>query len=161
MPSFDVVSEVDMHELSNAVDQANREVGNRFDFKGVDAKFTIADSVITVSAEVDFQLHQMMDILQNKLVKRGIDIACLKQGDVVESGQRATMPVTVQQGIESDLARKIVRRGNVKMSVVDYPLAPEYNYKKTTEKRWSITKDTKQSMIVFFAFKRTKPSMGI
>jgi len=109
MPSFDIVSEVDMHELNNAVDQANREVGTRFDFKGVDAEFSVTDSIITVSAEVDFQVKQMLDILQGKLVKRGIDVACLKQGEVSEAGQRASMPVTVQQGIESDLARKIVK----------------------------------------------------
>ena len=109
MPSFDIVSEVDIHELNNAVDQANREVANRFDFKGVDAEFSLTDSVITVSAEVDFQIKQMLDILKGKLVKRGIDVACLKEGEISVSGQRATLPVTVQQGIESDLARKIVK----------------------------------------------------
>lgn len=109
MPSFDIVSEVDMHELNNAVDQANREVANRFDFKGIDAEFSLTDSVITVGAEVDFQIRQMMDILQGKLVKRGIDVTCLKEGEVSVTGQRASLPVTVQQGIESDLARKIVK----------------------------------------------------
>ena len=93
----------------NAVDQANREVGTRFDFKGVDAEFSLQESIITINAEVDFQLKQMLDILQGKLVKRGIDVACLKEGEVTVSGQRATLPVTVQQGIESDLARKIVK----------------------------------------------------
>lgn len=109
MPSFDVVSEVDMHELANAIDQSNREVGTRFDFKGVDASFTLNDPVINLEAEVDFQLQQMLEILRGKLVKRGIDVSCLKSGDVTESGRRATMPVTVQQGIDSDLARKIVK----------------------------------------------------
>lgn len=109
MPSFDIVSEVDLHELNNAVDQANREVGTRFDFKGVDAEFTLADSVITLTAQVDFQIQQMLDILKSKMVKRGIDITCLKEGDVTVTGQRASLPVTVQQGIESDLARKIVK----------------------------------------------------
>lgn len=109
MPSFDIVSEVDMHELGNAVDQANREVGTRFDFKGVGAEFSLQESIITLNAEVDFQLKQMLDILQGKLVKRGIDVACLKEGEVNVTGQRASLPVTVQQGIESDLARKIVK----------------------------------------------------
>lgn len=109
MPSFDIVSEVDMHELGNAVDQANREVGTRFDFKGVDAEFSLQESIITLNAEVDFQLKQMLDILQGKLVKRGIDVACLKEGEVSVTGQRASLPVTVQQGIESDLAKKIVK----------------------------------------------------
>lgn len=109
MPSFDIVSEVDQHELNNAIDQANREVGNRFDFKGVDARFEWSDPVITLHAEVDFQLKQMLDILKDKLVKRGIDVACLAPGDVEETGQHAAMPVTVQQGIDAELARKIVK----------------------------------------------------
>ncbi len=109
MPSFDIVSEVDMHELNNAIDQANREVGNRFDFKGVDASFTLSDSVITLSAEVDFQLQQMLDILKGKMVKRGIDVSSLDPGETEESGRRASMQVRVLQGIEPDLARKLVK----------------------------------------------------
>jgi uncharacterized protein YajQ (UPF0234 family) len=110
MPSFDIVSEVDLHEVNNALDQANREVGTRFDFKGVDAKFSLNESSdIVISAEVDFQIHQMLDILRGKLVKRGIDIKALKEGDVEISGQKATMLVKLQQGIDSDLARKIVK----------------------------------------------------
>lgn len=109
MPSFDIVSEVDMHELTNAIDQANREVGTRFDFKGVDASFALSDDVITLSAQVDFQLQQMLDILKTKLVRRNLDVACLDVGEVVESGQRATLPVKVRQGIDADLARKIVK----------------------------------------------------
>jgi uncharacterized protein YajQ (UPF0234 family) len=110
MPSFDVVSEVDLHEVNNAIDQANREVGTRFDFKGVDAKFTLNEaSTVEISAEAEFQVQQMLDILRGKLVKRGIDTKALKEGSVEMSGQRATMQVTVQQGIDSDLARKIVK----------------------------------------------------
>ncbi len=110
MPSFDIVSEVDLHEINNAIDQANRETGTRFDFKGVDAQFKLNDqSDIEVSAEVDFQVQQMLEILRAKLVKRGVDTKALKEGDVVTTGQRATMIVKVQQGIESDLARKIVK----------------------------------------------------
>jgi len=110
MPSFDVVSEVDLHEVNNAIDQANREVGTRFDFKGVDAKFTLNEaSTVEISAEAEFQVQQMLDILRGKLVNRGIDTKALKEGSVEMSGQRATMQVTVQQGIDSDLARKIVK----------------------------------------------------
>ena len=110
MPSLDVVSEVDLHEVNNAIDQANREVGTRFDFKGVDAKFTLNEaSNVEISAEAEFQVQQMLDILRGKLVKRGIDTKALKEGSVEMSGQRATMQVTVQQGIDSDLARKIVK----------------------------------------------------
>lgn len=110
MPSFDIVSEVDMHEVNNAIDQSNREVGTRFDFKGVDAKFTLTESSdISITAEVDFQVHQMLDILRGKLVKRGIDTKAIREGEVEIVGQKATMPVKLQQGIESDLARKIVK----------------------------------------------------
>lgn len=109
MPSFDVISEVDTHELTNAVDQANREIGTRFDFKGVDAKFELKENLITLTADVDFQLQQMLDILRGKLVKRNIDISCLKIEDPVVVGQRATQKVTVIQGIEADTARKIVK----------------------------------------------------
>ncbi|GJM12302.1 MAG: UPF0234 protein [Pseudohongiella sp.] len=110
MPSFDIVSEVDMHELNNALDQSNREVGTRFDFKGVDASFELnKDSNISVKAEADFQIQQMLDMLRSKMVKRGIDVKSLKEGDVQLVGQKATMIVTVMQGIEADIARKIVK----------------------------------------------------
>jgi hypothetical protein len=109
MPSFDIVSEVDMHELTNAVDQASREIGTRFDFKGVDAKFELKDNVITMNAQVEFQLEQMLEMLKGKLVKRKIDITCLKIEDPELVGQRATQKVIVQQGIETEIARKIVK----------------------------------------------------
>ena len=110
MPSFDIVSEVDMHEIANAIDQANREVGTRFDFKGIDAKFELVSSTaISVSAEVDFQVHQMLDVLRGKIIKRGVDTKSLIEGDIQVSGQKATMMVKIQQGIESDVARKIVK----------------------------------------------------
>ena len=110
MPSFDIVSEVDMHELNNALDQSNREVGTRFDFKGIDASFELDnDSNIKVIAEVDFQIQQMLEMLRSKMVKRAIDTKSLKEGDVQLIGQKASMIVTVQQGIEADIARKIVK----------------------------------------------------
>ncbi len=109
MPSFDVVSELNMHELSNALDQANKEVDTRFDFKGSDASFEQKELLITLDAAVDFQLAQMLDILQNKLVKRGIDISCLKIEEPIESGKRVKQEVKVQQGIDSELAKKMVK----------------------------------------------------
>ena len=110
MPSFDVVSEVDMHEMSNAIDQANREVDTRFDFKGVDSKFELIEQEgIHISAEADFQVRQMIEILRSKLVKRGIDTKSLIEADVEVVGQKAIMIAKIQQGIESDLARKIVK----------------------------------------------------
>jgi len=111
MPTFDIVSEVDVHEVRNAMEQSNKEVGTRFDFKGIDASFALAKvNEITLTAEVDFQLQQMLEILRGKLVKRGVDVKSLSEGDVQLSGQRATLAVTVQQGIESDIARKLVKQ---------------------------------------------------
>lgn len=109
MPSFDVVSEVDMHELSNAVDQANREVDTRFDFKGSDAKFEQSEAELTLTAQSEFQLEQMMDILQKKMVKRGVDIGSLEVGEPETANMRARQKVTVRQGIDKDLAKKIVK----------------------------------------------------
>lgn len=110
MPSFDVVSEIELAEVRNAVDQANREIGTRFDFKGVDASFELNDAQITVSAEGEFQVQQMLDILRNKLIKRNIDIKSMQEGDIVESGKKASMDVTMQQGIDTDIARALVKK---------------------------------------------------
>jgi uncharacterized protein YajQ (UPF0234 family) len=109
MPSFDIVSELDAHEVSNAVDQANREVGTRFDFKGADAKYELKDFVITLTAQAEFQLKQMTDILMLKLSKRGIDVSCTKFDEPVVLGQTARQVVTLRQGIESELAKKLQR----------------------------------------------------
>ena len=109
MPSFDVVSEVDMHEVTNAVDQANREVRTRFDFKGTDSSFSRDDAAITLKSESEFQLKQMLDMLQGKLSKRGVDIACLKIADPELAGKEARQLVTIRQGLEKELARKIVK----------------------------------------------------
>lgn len=109
MPSFDVVSKVDSHELSNAIDQANREVDTRFDFKGVGAKFEFKDDVINLSAKEDFQLRQMMDILRLRVSKRDIDVACLKADEPVMSGMTAKMNIQVKQGIDQKLAKKMVK----------------------------------------------------
>ncbi len=118
MPTFDIVSEVDMHEMSNAVDQAQREMSNRFDFKGVDASFELTDTEIVISAEVDFQTQQMLDILHNKMASRKLDIAALKLGEVEMSGQRAVLKAAIQQGIESETARKMVKKvKDLKMKV--------------------------------------------
>src|SRR5690606_1648964 len=107
MPSFDIVSEVDTHELTNAVDQASRELTTRFDFKGVDAKFALDDNIISQSAPSDFQLKQMTDILKQRLTARGIDIRCLEFGDVETNLAGARQKVTVRQGIERETAKKI------------------------------------------------------
>lgn len=109
MPSFDVVSEVDHHELSNGIDQANREVTTRFDFKGTGSKFELTEQVITMSTESDFQLQQMYDMLCNKLVKRGIDISCLEKGEAVIQARTATQTVKVNEGIDTLTAKNMVK----------------------------------------------------
>src|SRR5690554_6509359 len=103
MPSFDIVSEVNLHEASNAVDQANREVSTRFDFKGSNARYDLSETVVTLHAQTEFQLQQMLDILQTKQAKRGVDIACLKIDPPQVSGKEARQTVTLRQGIDSAL----------------------------------------------------------
>jgi len=109
MPSFDVVSDFDAHEASNAIDQSNREVTTRFDFKGTGSKYELDDQVISLTSQSDFQLQQMLDILRQKLVKRGIDIACLEEKEPEFSGSEARQQVILRKGIDSDLARKLVK----------------------------------------------------
>lgn len=109
MPSMDVVSEVDQHELANAVDQANREVGNRFDFKGTDSSFKVEGEKIVMCSGSDFQLRQMIEILHNKMAKRGLDIGCLEARDPTPSGKTVSQELLVRQGLDSDMARKLVR----------------------------------------------------
>ncbi len=109
MPSFDVVSEVDKHELNNAVDQSNREIKTRFDFKGSNANIQVNDKELVLTAESDFQIKQMLDIMHSKMVKRGIDISCLKPGEIEEIGHKAILKILVQEGLDADLSRKIVK----------------------------------------------------
>ncbi len=109
MPSFDVVSDFDAHEARNGVDQANREVNTRFDFKGTGSKFELDDQVITLTSQSDFQLQQMLDILRQKISKRGIDIACFDVQEPETSVNEARQRVILKKGIDSDLARKLVK----------------------------------------------------
>ncbi len=109
MPSFDIVSEVNLHELSNAVDQSNRELSTRFDFKGSDAHVEYQDTSLTLQAENEFQLNQMTDILHKKLAKRGVEIASLEAGQVEIKNRQARLPMTVKQGIDKETAKKLVK----------------------------------------------------
>jgi uncharacterized protein YajQ (UPF0234 family) len=108
MPTFDAVSEVDKHELTNAVDQANRELSTRFDFKGTQAKFELDEYVITLHAPSAFQLRQMMDILRGRVSARSIDVRCLDAAEPIENLGGARQVVTVQQGIDQPTAKKLV-----------------------------------------------------
>ena len=109
MPSFDVVSEVELHEVSNAVDQANREVSTRFDFNGTSAQFEQKGLEVTLTGDADFQLKQLCDILEGKLIKRKIDIKCLEYGDLQASGKGMNQVVVIRQGLDSMLCKKVVK----------------------------------------------------
>ncbi len=109
MPSFDVVSEVDSHEVTNAVDQANRELSQRFDFKDSGAVFELNDMTVSVKAQVEFQLKQMLEILKLRLAKRGVDVKCLEIKDPVVNLAAAVQEVTLRQGVDAEAARQIVR----------------------------------------------------
>jgi uncharacterized protein YajQ (UPF0234 family) len=109
MPSFDAISEVDLHELHNAVDQANRELSTRFDFRGVDANFKRNEAEVEMTAEADIQLDQMLEILRSKLVARKIDTRVIDGQDPRPRGKLLHQTVLIRQGIETELARKIVK----------------------------------------------------
>ncbi len=110
MPSFDIVSEVDKQEVKNAVEQTNKEVSTRFDFKGSEARVEQAEYVLTVYADDEFKLGQVLDILNGKLTKRGVDIKCLDLGKTEKvSGNKVKQAVTVKTGVETELAKKIVK----------------------------------------------------
>ena len=109
MPSFDVVSEVDKHALTNAVDQASRVITNRYDFKGVDATFARKDFEVTLTADAEMQLENMLDALRSSLHKNGIGISCLEVGDIKGVGKQVKREVVVRTGIETELAKKIVK----------------------------------------------------
>ena len=109
MPSFDIVSELDKHEVQNAIDQANRELGNRFDFRGTGCAFELEGFVVTLKAQGDFQLKQMLEILKPRLVARGIDIRCMDIADPEVNLAAAKQKVTLKQGIEQKVAKDIIR----------------------------------------------------
>jgi uncharacterized protein YajQ (UPF0234 family) len=110
MPSFDIVSETDLQEVRNAVDQANREIATRFDFKGVKASFELADDKILMTAEQEFQLNQMMDILRQKLVKRSVDLKALDPKDPVTTLNAARQEILLKQGVDTETAKSMVKR---------------------------------------------------
>jgi hypothetical protein len=108
MPSFDIVSEVDSHELTNAVDQASRELTKRFDFRGTSAEFELEENAVKLKGDSEFQLQQMMDILRQRLTARSIDVRCLEPSEIETNVAGARQTVKVKQGIEQAAAKKIV-----------------------------------------------------
>jgi uncharacterized protein YajQ (UPF0234 family) len=109
MPTFDICSEIDLQEVRNAVDQANREIGTRFDFKGVKASFELTDGKVLMVAEQEFQLQQMMDILRQKLVKRSVDLKALDPRDPITTLNAARQEIGLKQGVDTETAKRIVK----------------------------------------------------
>ncbi len=109
MPSFEIKSDLNTHEVANAVDQANRIIQNRFDFKGTGAIFVLGEGTISLSSQEEFQLHQMLPILKESLTKRGIDLKCLHLGDIEVSSGNAKQLVTLKEGIDQESGKKIIQ----------------------------------------------------
>ena len=109
MPSFDIVSEVDKHQLTNAVDQVNRTVANRFDFKGADAEVEMTDFSLLVRADAEIQVTQMVDLLRGAMIKCDIDPLAMEVGELEQSGKQVKVPITLKNGLDKELAKKIVK----------------------------------------------------
>ena len=110
MPSFDIVSEINLEEVRNAVDNANREISTRLDFRGVEASFELKESIVTMTADNDFQLKQMLDILRGTCVKRSVDTAAFEEKDVQHIGKIYKQAIAFKQGIEQDTAKKLIKQ---------------------------------------------------
>ena len=142
MPSFDIVSEVNQVEVRNAVDQCNKEVTNRFDFKGSDARVEIGENVLTVFADDEFKLGQVRDVLTGKLSKRGVDVRCLEPGAAEKiSGNKVKQDVSVRAGVEQELGKRIVRM------IKDSKLKAQGSIQGDTVRVSSTKKDSLQEII--------------
>ena len=109
MPSFDIISEYDSHEVTNAIDQASKEISTRFDFKGTDSSVELNEDKVIMISESTFQLQQMFSVVCAKLSRRGIDITCMDVGDPKGSGKQMRQEITLKQGLDSATAKKIVK----------------------------------------------------
>ncbi|NOS89537.1 MAG: YajQ family cyclic di-GMP-binding protein [Methylococcaceae bacterium] len=109
MPSFDIISELDRHEVSNAIDQASKEINTRFDFKGTQSSLELTDEKLIMVSESTFQLQQMFSVVVSKLSRRGVDVACLDVGEAKGSGKLMRQEITLKQGLDSPLAKQIVK----------------------------------------------------
>jgi uncharacterized protein YajQ (UPF0234 family) len=120
MPSFDIVSQVDRQEVKNAIEQTNKEIQNRFDFKGSDARVEEAELVLTVYADDEFKLGQVMDVLRTRLAKRNVDVRCLESGATEKiSGDKVKRPVTVKVGVPQEKAKlmqKLIKDSKIKVA---------------------------------------------
>lgn len=144
MPSFDVVSEVDKHEAQNAVDQANRDLSTRFDFKGVNASFELKEFIVTLTANEEFQIEQMKPMLESAMIKRKIRVSCLEYGDCVGAGKQVKVLATMRQGIDKDLARVMVK--SIKESKIKVQAAIQGEMVRVTGKKRD---DLQEAMALF------------
>lgn len=133
MPSFDIVSKINSHEINNAVDQANKEVTTRFDFKDTNAHFELKDEKILLVAPTEFHLKQMKDILTAKLSKRDVDIRSFKFNDITSSLKEAKQEVEIKQGIETTIAKDIIKR--IKQSSIKVQAAIQGDQIRVTGKK--------------------------
>ncbi|MCJ8314710.1 MAG: YajQ family cyclic di-GMP-binding protein [Saccharospirillaceae bacterium] len=133
MPSFDIVSELDKHELTNAIDQASRIIANRFDFKGSNASFDLTDGQVILKAESEFQIEQMQDMLMDAFIKRKLDVKSLDYQDMKPSGQEVKQIALVKEGIDSDNARKVVK--SIKASKIKVQAAVQGEQVRVTGKK--------------------------
>ena len=155
MASFDIKSEIDHHEITNAVDQANRILQNRFDFKGTGAEFSLMDNQITLSAVEEFQIHQMLPILNESLAKRSVDLKSLKPGEVEVSTGSASQIMNLQEGIDKELGKKIttlVKQSKVKVQASIQGNSIRINGKKRDELQqiMKVIKDQKYNIPLQF-----------
>ncbi len=142
MPTFDIVSEIDKHELTNAVDQANKEVTTRYDFKGTDSSYALKDTTVTLLTESDFQLTQMFDILVQKANRRGIDIKCMEAGDPDIQLKTAKQAIEMKEGLDAPLAKKIIKA--IKDSKLKVQAASQGDSIRVTGKKRDDLQDTMQ-----------------
>ena len=110
MPSFDIKSELNLHEVTNGVDQANRVIDNRFDFKGTNAKFSFEEGNIILSSQEEFHVQQMLPILKESLAKRGVDLKSLKEENIELATSSASQKIILQEGIDKEMAKRIIQR---------------------------------------------------
>jgi len=144
MPSFDTVSELDMHEVTNAIDQAKRELGNRWDMKNVETDIVLEKERVIFSAEADFQLDQLIDMLRMAFAKRGLDVRSLSRSDDGKSGKLVKRIYDIKQGIDQDTAKKMVKM--VKESKMKVQVAIQGDKVRVTAKK----RDDLQQVMKFF-----------
>ncbi len=144
MPSFDIVSELDKHELTNALDQANKEVTTRYDFKGTDSKFELKETTVTMHTQSDFQLDQMFDILVQKTNRRGIDVKCMERKDADVQLKTAKQEIEMKEGLDAAMIKKVIKA--IKDAKLKVQTAGQGDSVRVTGKKRDDLQDTMQML---------------